>query len=234
MPSRINIGPENGPYVGINEENGNLQLEDNSGNVVAEWDETNAQWDFANNTLDNVDALNSNSVNTEILERDSESLDRHLTLLDTFEYTDESSVVFDDFAEFDKYVVNVEWRFSGQDSTIFGMRVNGFDDGDYVHWDESGTTNTGNDEWMLVELGSSAGFHGDVLIHGGNIVDFPGMTNLIKPNRADRIDGFSQRGGGQGFDINAGQITEIELMWDQNDGEEEIENGEVKLYGVVG
>ena len=64
MPSRINIGPENGPYVGINEENGNLQLEDNSGNVVAEWDDTNAQWDFANNTLNNVDALDSNSVNT--------------------------------------------------------------------------------------------------------------------------------------------------------------------------
>ena len=65
MPSRINIGPEDGPYVAINESSGNLQLEDNSGNVVAEWDEGNAQWDFANNTLNNVDALNSNSVNTE-------------------------------------------------------------------------------------------------------------------------------------------------------------------------
>ena len=67
MPSRINIGPEDGPYVAINESSGNLQLEDNSGNVVAEWDETNAQWDFANNTLNNVDALNSNSVETEEL-----------------------------------------------------------------------------------------------------------------------------------------------------------------------
>ena len=67
MPSRINIGPENGPFVAINESSGNLQLEDNSGNVVAEWDETNAQWDFANNTLANVDALNSNSVITEKL-----------------------------------------------------------------------------------------------------------------------------------------------------------------------
>ena len=65
MASRINIGPEDGPYVAINEENGNLQLEDNGGNVVAEWDETNTQWDFANNTLNNVDALNSNSVSTE-------------------------------------------------------------------------------------------------------------------------------------------------------------------------
>ena len=71
MPSRINIGPENGPYVAINESSGNLQLEDNSGNVVAEWDETNAQWDFANNTLNNVDALNSNSVNTENLDNDN-------------------------------------------------------------------------------------------------------------------------------------------------------------------
>ena len=67
MPSRINIGPENGPYVAINESSGNLQLEDNSGNVVAEWDETNSQWDFANNTLNNVDALDSNSVNTEFV-----------------------------------------------------------------------------------------------------------------------------------------------------------------------
>ena len=67
MASRINIGPEDGPYVAINESSGNLQLEDNSGNVVAEWDEGNAQWDFANNTLANVDALNSNSVNTDSL-----------------------------------------------------------------------------------------------------------------------------------------------------------------------
>ena len=74
MASRINIGPENGPYVAINESSGNLQLEENSGNVVAEWDETNAQWDFANNTLANVDALNSNSVNTEELGRGEGSL----------------------------------------------------------------------------------------------------------------------------------------------------------------
>ena len=65
MPSRINIGPENGPYVAINEENGNLQLEDNSGNVVAEWDETNAQWDFVENDISGVGGFDSESVNTE-------------------------------------------------------------------------------------------------------------------------------------------------------------------------
>ena len=65
MPSRINIGPEDGPYVAINESSGNLQLEDNSGNVVAEWDETNAQWDFVENDISGVGAFDSESVNTE-------------------------------------------------------------------------------------------------------------------------------------------------------------------------
>ena len=69
-----NLGDNNTPVEGesfglpsgfsIDENSGNLAIRDTNGNVVAEWDETNAQWDFANNTLNNVDALNSNSVNT--------------------------------------------------------------------------------------------------------------------------------------------------------------------------
>ena len=66
MPSRINIGPENGPYVAINEENGNLQLEDNSGNVVAEWDDGQSQWDFVENDISGVGAFDSESVTTEV------------------------------------------------------------------------------------------------------------------------------------------------------------------------
>ena len=72
-----NLGSENTPIEGesfglpsgfsIDEDSGNLAIRDTNGNVVAEWDETNAQWDFANNTLNNVDALNSNSVNTDQL-----------------------------------------------------------------------------------------------------------------------------------------------------------------------
>ena len=65
MPSRINIGPENGPYVAINESSGNLQLEDNSGNVVAEWDDEQSQWDFVENDISGVGAFDSESVNTE-------------------------------------------------------------------------------------------------------------------------------------------------------------------------
>ena len=75
-----NLGSDNTPIEGesfglpsgfsIDENSGNLAIRDTNGNVVAEWDETNAQWDFANNTLNNVDALNSNSVSTESVETD--------------------------------------------------------------------------------------------------------------------------------------------------------------------
>ena len=65
MPSRINIGPEDGPYVAINESSGNLQLEDNSGNVVAEWDDGKSQWDFVENDISGVGAFDSESVSTE-------------------------------------------------------------------------------------------------------------------------------------------------------------------------
>ena len=78
MPSRINIGPENGPYVAINEENGNLQLEDNSGNVVAEWDDGQSQWDFVENDISGVGAFDSESVNTEkqrITDRETVTVD---------------------------------------------------------------------------------------------------------------------------------------------------------------
>ena len=70
-----NLGSDNTPIEGesfglpsgfsIDEDGGNLAIRDTNGNVVAKWDEGNTQWDFANNTLNNVDAVNSNSVNTE-------------------------------------------------------------------------------------------------------------------------------------------------------------------------
>ena len=70
-----NLGDNNTPVEGesfglpsgfsIDEDSGNLAIRDTNGNVVAKWDEGNTQWDFANNTLNNVDALNSNSVNTD-------------------------------------------------------------------------------------------------------------------------------------------------------------------------
>jgi len=65
MPSRINMGPDGGPYIAINENSGNIELEDNTGTTVAIWDDANSQWDFQNNPISNVDSLTSNSVNTD-------------------------------------------------------------------------------------------------------------------------------------------------------------------------
>jgi len=59
------MGPDGGPYIAINENSGNIELEDNTGTTVAIWDDANSQWDFQNNPISNVDSLTSNSVNTD-------------------------------------------------------------------------------------------------------------------------------------------------------------------------
>ena len=106
-----NLGSKNTPIEGesfglpsgfsIDENSGNLAIRDTNGNVVAEWDETNARWDFANNTLANVDALNSNSVNTDNVSIGGFdlALDRDIRHIDTqFDSsTDSASVTIDGF-----------------------------------------------------------------------------------------------------------------------------------------
>ena len=65
MVSRIDIGPDGGPYVAINENSNNLELQDINGNVIAKWDETAGQWDLNNNSLTGINAINASSVSTE-------------------------------------------------------------------------------------------------------------------------------------------------------------------------
>ena len=62
MVSRIDIGPEGGPFVAINENNNNLELQDINGNVIAKWDETAGQWDLNNNSLTGINAIDAGSV----------------------------------------------------------------------------------------------------------------------------------------------------------------------------
>jgi hypothetical protein len=62
MVSRIDIGPDGGPYVAINENNNDLELQDINGNVIAKWDETEGQWDLNNNSLTNIDAIDASSA----------------------------------------------------------------------------------------------------------------------------------------------------------------------------
>ncbi len=63
MTSRINIGPDGGPFIAINENSGDIELEDNSGTVVAKWDESATQWDFVSNDVANVAALTAATGN---------------------------------------------------------------------------------------------------------------------------------------------------------------------------
>jgi len=65
MTSEIKLGPDGGPYVAVNENSGDLELKDNSGNVVAVWDEGSTQWDFQSNDVQNINALDAGSVNTD-------------------------------------------------------------------------------------------------------------------------------------------------------------------------
>jgi len=67
MASELFLGPDGGPYVSINENNGDIELKDNSGNVVAFWDESNTQWDFSSNDIQNVGSLGVESIGNERL-----------------------------------------------------------------------------------------------------------------------------------------------------------------------
>ena len=61
--SRIDIGPEGGPFVAINENSNDLELQDINGNVIAKWDETAGQWDLNNNSLTGINAIDAGSAN---------------------------------------------------------------------------------------------------------------------------------------------------------------------------
>ena len=67
MVSRIDIGPDGGPYVAINENSNDLELQDINGNVIAKWDETAGQWDLNNNSLTGINAIDAGSANVESL-----------------------------------------------------------------------------------------------------------------------------------------------------------------------
>jgi len=62
MASELFLGPDGGPYVSVNENSGDIELKDNSGNVVAFWDESNTQWDVQTNDIQNVGSLGVGSL----------------------------------------------------------------------------------------------------------------------------------------------------------------------------
>jgi hypothetical protein len=57
MSSRIDIGPDGGPFISINENNGDIELKDNAGNVVATYDDSLGVWDYASKDLNSLGQL---------------------------------------------------------------------------------------------------------------------------------------------------------------------------------
>ena len=99
MPSRIDIGPEGGPFVAINENSNDLELQDINGNVIAVWDETEGQWDLNNNSLTNINAIDASSATLDSVEAEGISTtitgtrNDHLLLIDADStYNPEDSV----------------------------------------------------------------------------------------------------------------------------------------------
>jgi hypothetical protein len=137
MPSRINMGPDGGPYIAINENSGDIELEDNSGNVVAKWDETNTQWDFSSNDIQNVGSLDVDlSSVTEVAGRASLTTDQTVPSstvtevdLDSVNIEDTDIVTVDlpnnqiSIAESGKYVVYGLLRFDGSNDWATGDRI---------------------------------------------------------------------------------------------------------------
>ena len=83
MVSRIDIGPDGGPYVAINENSNDLELQDINGNVIAKWDETAGQWDLNNNSLTGINAIDASSANVGSLS--TESLGSHHHFAEEFD-----------------------------------------------------------------------------------------------------------------------------------------------------
>ncbi|HMA77590.1 MAG TPA: hypothetical protein VKP88_00425 [Candidatus Paceibacterota bacterium] len=93
MPSRIDIGPEGGPFVAINENSNDLELQDINGNVIAVWDETEGQWDLNNNSLTNINAIDASSATLGSLNTDEQTITQSVT--DPSGFTVESKLIRD-------------------------------------------------------------------------------------------------------------------------------------------
>jgi len=164
MPSRINMGPDGGPYIAINENSGNIELEDNTGTTVAIWDDANSQWDFQNNPISNVDSLTSNSVNTEALGLDP-SNGRHN--IEVYQFIDDDATTTLDLTLSAGghdlwYVDGAVNPQTGQDSGVLRLQYDGVTSNayDYRERDETGTIveTNGDTSYKLMELWSRQSF----------------------------------------------------------------------------
>ena len=231
MPSRINIGPEDGPYVAINESSGNLQLEDNSGNVVAEWDDGQSQWDFVENDISGVGAFDSESVNTESATIGGQASELHFERV----FRDDGQLLNYDDGDGDYYDIdlngNSEYRlhynavFTDPPRDIY-IRFNGDGDdtGDYYYYDDSSTFISSEDELPLMRFTSNATAFGTCWIAEGRYQDDhrEGIVNKTVPH-PENVDEFCR----EGVRDNVDGLTSMQIYLD---GVTDLSNGVIELW----
>ena len=164
MVSRIDIGPDGGPYVAINENSNDLELQDINGNVIAKWDETAGQWDFNINSLTGIDAINASSANLESLSTehtDTVTIDVQNGLIAGEELGDDEgqkdtlSVTGIDDQDYRQIQILFEQLFVPSSPGEAVLTFNGVDaDGNarYGYEDNSGTQFASTDNYRIVSV----------------------------------------------------------------------------------
>ena len=226
MPSRIDIGPEGGPFVAINENSNDLELQDINGNVIAKWDETAGQWDLNNNSLTGINAIDASLINTEVA--DSERYERNANLLLGYERIDREIPSGGEF--------NKDYSLTGDSEYIltYSARIERFEawlrfdndeENNYV-WYNAETIKQGDQDKILLWETTDQDFvriSGNVLIKKGHFDDEGrwGIDHRLTGYSAERIADFGRDGTHTGL---VGD-TDMTLHFDgiQDDGEAVIE-----------
>ena len=250
MPSRIRIGPEGGPYVIVDENNGILDITTPNDEVdFGNNDLINAALggilDAKGNDITNVDALNSNSVNTEsasIAENDGLSVagftsQQHDNLLASIEASGSGiSETVSDISRDGGKVIHIQiirYRddMNDDDSTLTMT----FDDDDdtfrYLMRDEAGNnrhqdTGVGEIELINTTAANNADMHGGywriVLDTGGRCVVVGDGYDMFRHEGEHLQSGKKSGGINSSFDIILESDSEdaelVALIWESNGG----------------
>jgi len=215
MVSTIRIGPEGGPYVKVEENNGALDITTPNDTVdLQSNDLVNAAlggiMNAKGNDITNVNQLDANSVNTDqqIVGGSvrAEKLDEFVQSEDT------TSTVDVEFTGLSNGIYLVE--FAGvviRDSGVVDLTVNGVDgggNGSYTYFDETGTKQTGVDAIELLNNTSFVRPLGTIIVRQRN--NRLGVKPMLGAGEMVNLNGFAQAGGA---DSNVGSLTSIKLSF---------------------
>ena len=198
MPSRIDIGPEGGPFVAINENSNDLELQDINGNVIAKWDETAGQWDLNNNSLTGINSIDASSANVESLSTEVATIGdvNQFTEVDTIDVeSGDTGTLTADIGTTDtgtQILVDFTRGPRTDDSVEIRLETDGGEDGEYWYQIHGESKQSGANYIQIATLGTFQGTCGNLLF------SFAFDTQMSLDSRLndarDRSD-MVQRGG---------------------------------------